>query len=641
MATHSSAPIQTIKTRKQLIETERNTRKLAQQKRNERKDAFLSAQKQLLKTTDYIEQLDELSHHLTSNIQETYELVTNVNVSIQNVTHHFSQNINEFALKHVDHEMNKPIIASHTHTYDTYDIEALIESFDDINTGHRDYNEAYLMNNIDVPFLSTFNDMSLFRDKIQSCLYSSCIYIDHKTKHKYKDISFDNDYKQNEDDTATSMDAYASYLSAREILIQQLLRFMLIYPSQTKQKESMREYYEETLPFCLYSLMVILYQSSLYMQMDVDDNSDLYALFEAFIKRSKQDIEPNVVQSLQMVQDKPSLLIACLNKLNELVSRSNTQRKNDYHSTSSNITTIDIQWNAMFVRLSRAHASDTAETMECIDFVCKYLLHSSFYECFDRLSQMVCASLSSNFEMLFAKLSTNGEATADDKSFGVIMNSIVDSLSAILTLDDHQTLLQSPLLCAYLDDHMTPFIESSTKSSISRFVSRLESHLCSTNESYEENEANVFSLDEEYLEIGVCCEKLETLINETKRDDAMMAISSSLMQMVSSICSLKLRALAYWSSAMSRKLFADVSSHLESKLSFWNIYESYYTKTVWKSIDDEEELTIHIPCRSSEYIDDICFQFIQILLMIMTQPHVPNSIISDLELEFRLSISQQ
>lgn len=58
-----------ITTRQQLIENERNTRILAQQKRNERKDAFLSAQKQLLKTTDYIERLDKVN---TNKISDQY-----------------------------------------------------------------------------------------------------------------------------------------------------------------------------------------------------------------------------------------------------------------------------------------------------------------------------------------------------------------------------------------------------------------------------------------------------------------------------------------------------------------------------------------------------------------------------------------
>merc|ERR1712154_644969 len=40
-----------------------------------------------------------------------------------------------------------------------------------------------------------------------------------------------------------------------------------------------------------------------------------------------------------------------------------------------------------------------------------------------------------------------------------------------------------------------------------------------------------------------------------------------------------------------------------------------------------------------EYVHAICFQFIQILLMIITQNNVPNSIIHQLENEFRCATS--
>eukprot|EP00484_Ammonia_sp_Unknown_P017008 CAMPEP_0197044668 /NCGR_PEP_ID=MMETSP1384-20130603/20679_1 /TAXON_ID=29189 /ORGANISM="Ammonia sp." /LENGTH=103 /DNA_ID=CAMNT_0042476167 /DNA_START=20 /DNA_END=327 /DNA_ORIENTATION=- len=91
---------QNITTRQQLIETERNTRKLAQQKRDERKDAFLSAQKQLLKTTEYIQQLDELSHTFTASIQNTSHLLNNYNIHTANLTHHhFLSDINKFNVK--------------------------------------------------------------------------------------------------------------------------------------------------------------------------------------------------------------------------------------------------------------------------------------------------------------------------------------------------------------------------------------------------------------------------------------------------------------------------------------------------------------------------------------------------------------
>ena len=265
------------------------------------------------------------------------------------------------------------------------------------------------------------------------------------------------------------------------------------------------------------------------------------------------------------------------------------------------------------------------------------------------------------------------------------MNSIQQNLSAILTFDHHHKLLKSKLLSKYLDENITPYIQKSTQNTITKFISKLELHLNDTNNAYKNNKSTSFSLDEEYLEIGICCEKLEsfitTVIEEQKNkeanddendnknidnNDINTPISNCLTDMLSSISSLKLRALKYWSSAMSGKLFGEISLHLESKLSFWNMYESYYTKTIWKSIvvnsdnindnnnDDTDnktktneleldenidELTINIPCQPSEYIHDVCFQFIQILLMIITQQHVPNTIIGVLENQFRLSTS--
>merc|ERR1712174_181931 len=81
---------------------------------------------------------------------------------------------------------------------------------------------------------------------------------------------------------------------------------------------------------------------------------------------------------------------------------------------------------------------------------------------------------------------------------------------------------------------------------------------------------------------------------------------------------------------------------LMQKSDFWTLYDSFYIDSIWKSIhinDDEQELSIKIPSRPSEYIHSICFQFIQILLMIITQKHVPKTIINDLENEFRSATS--
>eukprot|EP01084_Bolivina_argentea_P082390 149165_1 len=220
-----------ITTRQQLIEVERNTRKLAHQKRNERKDAFLSAQKQLLKTTEYIQQLEKLSHTLTENIEDTYNLLNNV--TITNMTHHFDKDINKFNSDNKEEE--------HNYECNMYNVDALIKSFEDINLGNNFYNESYLMNTIDIPFLSTSQDIPLFMDKIQSCLYSCCIYIKY---HNNKDTDMDIDSVQS---NSISNDEY-SYLNVREISIERLLHFMLIYPKQNKDKHA--EYYENILPFC-------------------------------------------------------------------------------------------------------------------------------------------------------------------------------------------------------------------------------------------------------------------------------------------------------------------------------------------------------------------------------------------------------
>eukprot|EP01084_Bolivina_argentea_P008230 15406_1 len=128
-------------------------------------------------------------------------------------------------------------------------------------------------------------------------------------------------------------------------------------------------------------------------------------------------------------------------------------------------------------------------------------------------------------------------------------------------------------------------------------------------------------------------------------------MSNCLQNMLSNILTLKLRTLRYWSSAMSIKLFSDLSLHLKNRLLFWKIYETYYTKTIWKSIiikldddnndEDIEQLNVNIPCQPCEYIHHICFKFIEVLLMIISQDNVPNSIIGILENEFRLSTSKQ
>ena len=57
--------------------------------------------------------------------------------------------------------------------------------------------------------------------------------------------------------------------------------------------------------------------------------------------------------------------------------------------------------------------------------------------------------------------------------------------------------------------------------------------------------------------------------------------------------------------------------------------------------DDIESVSIHIPCQPSEYVHALCFQFIQILLVITAQPHVPQSMVSVLEHQFRQSTSTE
>ena len=698
------------------------SRKLALQKRSERQDAFLSAQKQLLKTTEYIAQLDHLSHRLTEDIRETFNLLGN---QPTDSTRHFSTDINAFDPRRDSNKENKennvpsPLQSGPSHKYDEYDINALIDTFDAINSGEGMFNESHLMSHIDAPFLSLYQDLPLFMDKIQCSLYSSCIYTKHK-KHSVAmmdEIEYETEYKSDRITTALTAAQYSSYLSAREVLIEKLLQFMLRYPSLStpssksegshslesdaskysaksngsRCSKQMESYYEEIVPFCLSALMVIECQSALYVErqgtnQDID-RQDLFKLFSEFVTKSRSDIKHQIVESLQFVNDRPSLLIECLNRYIELL-RSDT-------------FPVALEWTKLFRsfydiethKKGRANrGSSNVENKEFTDFLSDYLYHSAFMECFQSISETVCDSLATDFELLFAKLSTRSapkeernesikpikatkvmvdddgkemdqneeskekEDEKSEASFNEIMASIQQNLSAILTFDHHRSLLHYKSLSRYLDRSVTPQIEQSTTTVIHRFISRLTTHLTDTDNAYKHSTSRSFSLDEEYLEIGICCETLESFIRtvidkycSTDNAEENTPISRCLEEMISSISSLKMRALEFWSTAMSTKLFGDIGRHLERKVSFWRMYESYYTKTVWRSIvvttDDEDEdadiaeLSINIPCQPSEYIHDLCFQFIQILLMIITQEHVPKSIVGVLEKQFRTSTS--
>merc|ERR1712232_1216975 len=125
--------------------------------------------------------------------------------------------------------------------------------------GNRIYDESYLMNNIDAPFLCTFQDLPLFTNNIQSCLHSACISSQHhsdKNEEEMKQIYFDK--------RQISETEYTAYLSAREILIDKLLNFAQKY-AKNNQKDA-DKYYENTLPFVLYSLIIILYESAKYIE---------------------------------------------------------------------------------------------------------------------------------------------------------------------------------------------------------------------------------------------------------------------------------------------------------------------------------------------------------------------------------------
>ena len=186
--------------------------------------------------------------------------------------------------------------------------------------------------------------------------------------------------------------------------------------------------------------------------------------------------------------------------------------------------------------------------------------------------------------------------------------------------------------------------------------------------------------DEEYLEIGICCESLHLFINRaideynnngngnsnsnsnSKTMESSQSpiasptpISAGLIRILSALNELKMRAFKHWSQKMSRELFQDFRIQLENKCMFWGIYESYYTKTIWRSIvivnskddeadeqheqqqeqeqqhedidadadaESEQEMKIFLPCKPSEYIHNVCFHFIRILLMIITQQNV-------------------
>ena len=64
------------------------------------------------------------------------------------------------------------------------------------------------------------------------------------------------------------------------------------------------------------------------------------------------------------------------------------------------------------------------------------------------------------------------------------MESIQESLSAILTFDHHSKLLRSEKLSKYLDESITPFIQKHATNTITSFISKLEQHLNRTNNMY-------------------------------------------------------------------------------------------------------------------------------------------------------------
>ena len=138
------------------------------------------------------------------------------------------------------------------------------------------------------------------------------------------------------------------------------------------------------------------------------DRQDLYRLFSEFVAKSRGDIKSHIVESLQFVNDRPSLLISCLNEYIELL-----------HSEAF---PVELQWTKLFRTFydiqsikDRARWSGDAQSVQFADFISDYSYHSVFMECFESISKTVCRSLATDFELLFAKLSTRSHTEDDSK----------------------------------------------------------------------------------------------------------------------------------------------------------------------------------------------------------------------------------
>ena len=445
-------------------------RRQLKQKKTERREAFLNAQKQLLKTSEYIGELNKLSHELANCINKTSQLFENEYIPnysknssvvgckdmndivsfhskkrrISSIKLHSTTNDNDN--KNNEHDNNDNDNTNNNNnnnhlgnemkrneTFDlaSYNINPLINSLSLIDSGkdifsmhidvkverglshnsknknknrNKDKNSdnwqrkstkdidilsktidldssdmdidsnyddnlissnnnirknrkkiesglkrvsymSHLMNNIDIPFLSSFQDLQLLVDNVQSCLYSSTIILPiselegeeqreleaevfARQRTTGSDVTVSTKNRNVESNTHHSkFKDFGSFIQSREVLVNKLVSFLISYAQNSNEmgenenddnknengnnseKNAIRKrsLFESILPHCFYSLVVILYQSSQLCENQRNNSAlsmqskQIAKQFVAFVQHLQKQIENVMEKCFEML----------------------------------------------------------------------------------------------------------------------------------------------------------------------------------------------------------------------------------------------------------------------------------------------------------------------------------------------------
>ncbi len=298
-------------------------------KRIERRDAFLSAQKQLLQTSEYIVELDDLSSKLGESIRQTADQLTNP-PALREIKDHpkvpfqtanrrfstvlFSLQISPFPqpfptcfTKDKEKQASKTRfqnivrwILAHLRAQRLVPFPFLSSPFLSVRSRTDITQEKMISGHVDIPFSSAQGDLHLLAENSQRCIHTAVICPSPPGK-EHPTITVNSDYQR--------------YLESREILLRNILSRTRAYsqrlrasqenqkssssPREAKENEQISNFYSRSLPFSFLSISMVLYGCS---QIGNISHVELY---KDFIQRIEKQLSETIISSLQRCMPPP------------------------------------------------------------------------------------------------------------------------------------------------------------------------------------------------------------------------------------------------------------------------------------------------------------------------------------------------